>query len=86
MAISTVYRLARIGSDHLIFSPKFTLGIIEAQYTLSDNTQSATDINRLGMLIADATDIFEFEVSGTQTKLGGSDEVMFFNINYIKPL
>ena len=87
IALNAVHRMRRIGGDGLIFSPKFKIGAVHTSYTLSGNTQTNTDINLgAGILIGDANDIFEFEISGSLTKLGGSDEVMFFSINYINPL
>lgn len=87
MALSAVYRASRIGSDSIIFSPKFKIGAVETRYTQSGNTQINNTINLgIGILIGDRSDVFEFEVSGSTNRLGGSDEVLYFSINYIKPL
>lgn len=87
VALSAVYRMGRIGDSNFIFSPKFKIGVLRSLYTLSGSTNSYTGLNwGIGMLIGDSSDIFEFEVSGSFSKLGGSDEVMFFSLNYIKPL
>jgi len=87
LALSAVYRASRLGSDTIIFTPKFKIGAVETRYALSKNTQINSAINLgIGLLIGDRSDVFEFEVSGSTSRLGGSDEVLFFSINYIKPL